>query len=191
MQTRGDAQLAADKELASARSGYDGLPDPVAASSLAAHLNVPQWAWDLIMAGLRSIATMGASVALGAALHGRRTNAAAKVRQPIEVEVVAPRPIAQPRRSQTKPMIALPAPRDGSLEHDSQFLKHTVFRPDPRGEASLKELQRRYVGWCQLREVPVLPPAEFGKQLRSIIDAIGLECEPKQGDMIIHGATVH
>jgi hypothetical protein len=39
--------------------------------------------------------------------------------------------------------------------------------------------------------MPALPPAEFGKQLRSIIDAIGLECEPKQGDMIIHGATVH
>jgi hypothetical protein len=145
------------------------------------------------MATLRSIATMGASVALGAALHRRKAPerpASMTQQTPVDAEIVAPKS-TQSRRQKPKPTLALAPPRNDGLEHVSQFLKHAVFRPDPNGAASLRELQHSYSGWCRSREVAALPPAEFGKQLRSIVDAIGLECEPTQGDVIIRGATIH
>jgi hypothetical protein len=188
----GDAQKAAATELAAAREAYDALPNPRPTASLAAHLNIPDWLWDLLMAGLRSVATMGASIALGAALHGRKQSQGAHENAPApapgELEIAAPTSKTQSRK---RKLPALPPPRDRDLEHVSQFLKQAVFRPDPEGQASLKQLRSSYIGWCQSSKLPLLPPAEFGKQLRSIIDAIGLECEAKHGDMIIHGATIH
>jgi hypothetical protein len=175
-----DAQAAAAAELTDARKAFEALPEPRSMASLAAHLNVPLWAWDLLMAGLRSAATMGASIALGAALHRQR------VQERTEGIVAEPRAIARQTRP-TKLVAALPPPKDENRENVSRFLKQVGLRPDPEGEVSLKGLQRRYLDLC---ETP-LPPAEFGKQMRSIIDAIGLECVPVQGDMIIRGATVH
>ena len=101
-----------------------------------------------------------------------------------------PSPSNRAGRNQSQRWHWRPRAKDGR-EHVSQFLKHAVFRPDPNGAASLRELQHSYSGWCRSREVAALPPAEFGKQLRSIVDAIGLECEPTQGDIIIRGATIH
>jgi hypothetical protein len=36
-----------------------------------------------------------------------------------------------------------------------------------------------------------LPPAQLGQHLRSIVDAIGLECERTEKDVIIRGAALN
>jgi hypothetical protein len=38
--------------------------------------------------------------------------------------------------------------------------------------------------------VDPLPAAELGRQLRSIVDAIGLEREPQGGDIVVRGAAL-
>jgi hypothetical protein len=136
----GNAQLAAANELAAAREAYDALPSPRPGASLAAHLNVPDRLWDLIMAGLRSVATMGASVALGAALHPRKQPRATQqpASGPAPIEITAPKSQRPPCKSVPRTPAALPPPRDPDLEHVSLFLKHAVFRPDPEGQAPLK-----------------------------------------------------
>jgi hypothetical protein len=136
---------------------------------------------------------MGASVALGAALHPRKQPRATQppASGPAPIEITAPKSQRPPCKSVPRTPAALPPPRDPDLEHVSLFLKHAVFRPDPEGQASLKYCATATSGWCQSSELAPLAPAAFGKHLRSIIDAIGLECEAKHGDMIIHGATIH
>jgi hypothetical protein len=36
-----------------------------------------------------------------------------------------------------------------------------------------------------------LPPQELGQQLRSVVEAIGLECERTEKDVIIRGAALN
>ena len=36
-----------------------------------------------------------------------------------------------------------------------------------------------------------LPPAELGTELRAIIDALGLKCEPSGWDVIVYGAATN
>ena len=38
--------------------------------------------------------------------------------------------------------------------------------------------------------VDMLQPAELGQHLRSIVDAIGLECVPVDRDVVIKGAVI-
>ena len=70
-----------------------------------------------------------------------------------------------------------------------EFMMECV-RPDPTGTASLRELHARYLPWCAAKSKEPLPSPTLGRELRAIIDAIGLKCESAQGDVVIRGATI-
>ncbi len=159
-------------DVEGARGALDNIPRVLSASPLPERLGVAPWLWDLIMAGLRAIAVVGGSIAIGMAPHpGRKSGAAASV---------APaHPVSNAR------LEILPPP--DKREHVASFLR-TVLRPEPTGRASLKKLYERYPEWCS--EAERLPAAELGRELRDILDAIGLRCEPKGRDVIVHGAVI-
>jgi hypothetical protein len=120
----------------------------------------------------------GEALAFGLALHPKRAREAEKPATTARTE-----PVREPQQ-------LLIAPAVSPREHVSQFLLAVKFAPDPAGAASLRELHSRYHGWCQSAGVEQLPPAEFGRHLRSIVDAIGLECEPKGRDVLVRGAAL-
>jgi len=43
---------------------------------------------------------------------------------------------------------------------------------------------------CATKSKEPLPSPILGRELRTIIDAIGLQCEPTQGDVVIRGAAL-
>ncbi|HRN87904.1 MAG TPA: hypothetical protein PK271_04820 [Hyphomicrobium sp.] len=161
------AQETANDELANARAALTALPVVRSVSPLSDRLGVTSWAWDLIMAGLRSLAVLGGALAIGLSLNPRRDNREERIAMPESFEVV-------------------PSPFN-RREHVSQFL-HTALRPDPGGRASLRALHGVYRDWCGGAQR--LSPGEFGKELRAIIDALGLKCDVAGNDVVVHGAAI-
>jgi hypothetical protein len=123
----------------------------------------------------------GASLSVGLALHPR-TRAAPAERVP-KTRRVSPTPIADLTKRRAKPELA------DAREHVSEFMMECV-RPDPLGNASLRDLHARYLPWCATKSKEPLPSSVLGRELRTIIDAIGLDCESSHGDVVIHGATI-
>jgi hypothetical protein len=71
----------------------------------------------------------------------------------------------------------------------SEFMMEWVH-PDPAGTASLRELlHARYLPWCESKAKEPLCSSVLGRELRSIVDAIGLKCEPAGDDVIVRGAA--
>jgi hypothetical protein len=81
------------------------------------------------------------------------------------------------------------APPMSPREHVSRFLC-AVLKRDPEGAASLRALQGRYLEWCRAGALDPLPAPELGREMRSLIDAVGLECEPNGRDVVIRGAAL-
>jgi len=160
------AQGAAEAELVAARAAVKLAPAPRSATPLPDRLGIAPWAWDLLMAGLRSLAVVGASIAIGMAAHPRR------------------KPNALTASSETT--LARPV---NKREHVSQFLRSTL-QPNPTASASLRQMHNRYLDWCAEASIDPLPPTELGLELRSIIDAIGLECRSTGKDVIVWGAGI-
>ncbi len=168
-------QEQAARELDAARAALVPLPEPRSVTPLSDRLGIPQWAWQLLLAGLRSLGITGGSLAIGMALHPKR---AAKA----QLEEPSPQKVERPARVQIMPL-----PRLNKREHVAAFLKAVGFQPDPLGRASLRGLHVKYNDWCQGEK---LPAADLGKELRSIIDALGLKCEQSGRDVIVHGAAI-
>jgi hypothetical protein len=74
-------------------------------------------------------------------------------------------------------------------EHVLQFLRFAL-QPNPEACTSLRKLQARYLDWCVSSSIGPLPPSELGPELRSIVDAIGLECRSTWKDVIVQGAAI-
>jgi hypothetical protein len=175
-----DAKRDAESELTAARNALDKLPTLRSATPLADRLNLAAWAWDLIVAGLRSLLVIGGSLAIALALHPKRAA------RPSEAEKPAAREPSEPVREPAPLLITAPVePR----EHVSRFLRAAI-RPDPAGAASLRELHGRYLEWCRSGAVVPLPAADLGRHLRSVVDAIGLEGERQGGDIVVRGAVL-
>jgi hypothetical protein len=64
-----DAKDRAERELSDARAVLGALPPERSTSPLAERLGIASWAWDLILAVLRSIGVMGGSVGLALVVH--------------------------------------------------------------------------------------------------------------------------
>jgi hypothetical protein len=107
---------------------------------------------------------MGGSLAIGMALHPRKTTSAPGP-EPATIEILPPL---------------------SKREHVSHFLR-AVLKPDPSGQASLRRLHARYNDWASDQR---LPPAELGMELRAVIDALGLKCEPSGRDVVVYGAAI-
>jgi hypothetical protein len=175
------AQTTANTELADARTAYAAAKIPGSATALAANLGIEQWQWDLFIAALRSGMIAAGALALGIAIHPSKW---AKPTARAEIPHVE-KTEDGPASSQAMTTVARPLNR---REHVSQFL-HAVIRPDESSGASLRALHGKYSEWCQHRAVDQLPTPALGQELRDIIDAIGLKCEPCDGDIIIRGAS--
>jgi hypothetical protein len=202
-----NAKQAAETELRDARTALATLPADKSSASLAENLGVSRWAWDLLMAGLRGLVIIGGSIAVGLALHPRRKAevrvvaaivavATADPPRRTEVEMVETFKTARPkrptssRRALGSSPLAITARPVNEREHVSHFLR-IVLRPDPVATASLRRLHESYPAWCLAQSIDPLAPAVLGQHLRSIVDAIGLECERKNGDVIIRGAALN
>jgi hypothetical protein len=133
---------------------------------LSESLGIAPWAWQLLLAGLRTLGITGGSLAIGMALHPRRLANVTEAEQPTRIEIIPPL---------------------NKREHVSHFLRATKFRPDPSGQASLRALAARYNDWASDQR---LPPSELGTELRAIIDALGLKCEASGRDVIVYGAAI-
>ena len=166
------SQDKAQQEVEAARIALEAAPLPGELSPLAVKLGIEPWAWDLIMAVLRSFAVMGGSIAVGMAWHPRRKQPVAAV--PIPAVSQAPQILLRPVNKR---------------EHVAKFLQTTI-KPDPVGAASLRDLYDRYLDWCDTLLVDPLPADELGSELRSIVDAIGLECRNRGKDVIVRGAAL-
>ena len=196
-----NAKQAAETELREARTALATLPPDKSTATLADNLGVSRWAWDLFMASLRGLAIIGGSIAVGLALHPRRKVEArvervAPADPPRQNEILETFKSARPkrRRSSTRRALgssplAITARPVNEREHVSHFLR-IALRPDPAATVSLRQLHKSYPAWCQAQSVDPLAPAVLGQHLRSIVDAIGLECERKNGDVIIRGAAL-
>jgi hypothetical protein len=163
------ARSAGQRELGDAREVLASLPKPLSVTPLPDRLGFAPWAWDLIMAVLRSLAVVGASLAIGLAVHPRRRSQATEVAEPQSIEITAT-PV-------------------NKRQHVAQFLSSTL-RPDPAAGASLRELHVRYGEWCARWAVQPLPAGELGEELKSMFGAIGLECKRLEHDVIVEGAAI-
>ena len=74
-------QQQAELDLKEAREALTRLPEPRSVTPLSDRLGIAPWAWDLLLAGLRSLGILGGSLAIGMVLHPRR---------PTEVGAVTP-----------------------------------------------------------------------------------------------------
>ena len=175
------AQSTANAELGAARAAYGAAKIPESATALAANLGIEQWQWDLFIAALRSGMIAAGALALGIAIHPSK-----KAKVVANSPNTEPAPIAATREITSISTLARPINR---REHVSQFLQ-AVIRPDESCGASLRALHSKYPAWCQARAVEQLPAPALGQELRAIIDVIGLECEPRDGDVIIRGASL-
>jgi hypothetical protein len=180
-------QQQAELDLKQAREALARLPEPRSVTPLSDRLGIAPWAWDLVLAGLRSLGILGGSLAIGMVLHSRRPAAAGAVVANAQTEDT-PRKLSagRPRLigSSTSIEILPPRPRN-KREHVSLFLRE-VLKPDPSAQASLRSLHARYNDW---RGDEKLPPAELGKELRAIINALGLKCEQSGRDVVVYGAA--
>ena len=173
------AAAAARNELAAARNVLSNTPRPLSPAPLPARLGIAPWLWDLVMAGLRSVAVVGGSLAIGMSGHAARTS------QPRAESMSASAPV-RPKRKAPKPTPLRAIPPPSSRDHVASFLRSAI-RPDPEGQISLRALHRRYSEWC---EGEGLSATELGRELRAIIDALGLECEEAGRDVMVYGAAI-
>jgi hypothetical protein len=182
-------QQQAELDLKEAREALTRLPEPRSVTPLSDRLGIAPWAWDLLLAGLRSLGILGGSLAIGMVLHPRRptevgavTPNAATADTPRKLRSGRPRLIGD----STSVEILPPRPRN-KREHVALFLRE-LLKPDPSAQASLRSLYARYNDWCGDEK---LPAAELGKELRTIINALGLKCEPSGRDVIVFGAAIN
>lgn len=172
------AKAAAEKELADANADLARLPDPPSANALPDRIGMEAWSWDLLLAGLRTAAVIGGSLAIGLALHPRRQKSDTSRTAAQEIAAARAQRIEAARPSTNA--IEMRAKR----EHVSKFLESTL-QPDPAASISLKALVDLYPGWC--KGTP-LPMSELGDEMQSIFKALGLSCETRGRDILVHGA---
>ena len=156
----GQTQGTANNELTAARAALAAIKMP--------QPGMPQWAYDLLVAALRSGVVMGASLALGMALHPRKATS----REITEGSVEILPPLPMDRR-----------------EHVARFL-NAAIEPATKGGASLRALHAQYQGWCRSHAVPMLPAPELGDELIRVFDALGLKRKRTRDDVIIRGASL-
>lgn len=143
---------AAESELESARSDLAKMPPVFSPAPLSERLSIPSWAWDLVLAGLRSIVVMGASLTIGLALQAKRL-----VKPQAAVSALSPSNVVE----MAKP---------GSV---ALFLSERVAR-EAGGKVKLEDVYRSYVAWCRATSASAVPAARFVKALVAACDKAGV-----------------
>jgi len=157
-----------------ARAELATTPAPPSAAPLADRLGLPPWAFDLLMAGVGSIAANGLAAALLVfSAHGAKSGhvqTQEAVAAPVEVCTPAP---------------AIESPR----EHAARFAIE-CFAPAEGRVASLDDIRARYLDWCQSQSVAALTDAQLGRELAELFRRAGLEINSTGGRHVVIGLAV-
>jgi hypothetical protein len=136
--------------LEAARAALEALPVPRSLAPLPERLGIAPWLWDLLMAGLRSLAVVGGSIAIGMAAHPPRASPPKSA-------------AAAPGGATAGELLPAPTyPPEEPREHVARFL-HSVL---------------------------TLSPAELGRELGIIVNALGLRCVQDGRDVVVYGARL-
>jgi hypothetical protein len=150
-----DAKDRAEQELAAARAALDALPVIVSPSPLAERIGVATWAWDLILATLRSVAVVGASVALALVLHSKRI-------EHCKAEMVdAPREVVTPVAITHRGSVAL-------------YLKETIA-PAEGERVPIADLINGYGEWCAKAGVQPIEKGVLAREIARLFKKAGVE----------------
>lgn len=151
-----DAKDRAERELSDARVAIAVLPIEVSSSPLAKRIGIETWAWDLILAGLRSIAVIGASVALALALHPKRADA---------------KKIAEKAGAREQEIVV------GSV---SRYLIDAL-KPANGERVPVSDLVNGYKIWCEKIGAQPVERAVLVKEIARLFDKAGLETRVENG----------
>jgi hypothetical protein len=151
-----DTKREADSDLAAKQAALNALQTEKITDALADHLGLSHWAYDLIIAGLRSLAVMGGSLAIALAVH----SAAAK--PPIAVPEILP-----PAPPLGVPVIAGPT---GDVK---RFLLACL--PRAKGEeVTASAVYARYQRWCDNQGQSAIKPREFAEKFKAVAERVGI-----------------
>lgn len=188
----------AQREADAAQRALEAMPVAHVEERLSERFGLSGWAWDLLLACLRSIAVMGSSIAVGLALHPEKKEEAVmrEPRQPKSnltpatiIEAKIQGKIVERAKPSEAHQLMLVKRDVNSEEHTAAFLR-AVLRPDPNGDAPLRLVVKRYNPWCAECSEEPLPPAELGRHVRAMLDAAGLECVDDGGEPVIRGVSL-
>lgn len=179
------AKAAAQAELADARQDLKTTPRAALTGSLSAHIGMAPWAWDLILAALRSLGIVGGSIAIGLALHPSRAKAPAeRTQQRAAAEMAQARARSQALETTLQPIVRRrPKSR---RDHVAGFLERTIVQ-SPGSEMSLKALSKVY---REQFSNDALPTQVVARELRALFETMRLKTEFRDGDIIVHGAAI-
>jgi len=156
------------RRVADAKAALAALPPLAPHASLAEVLGLPQWQWDLVIALLRSLAVVGASVMVAHVfrLEGQRSE------QRCASDPVALAPATA--------MLALPPAAEPPGETDTTASRHAArfigarLRHAPGQTVPLAAVHLGYIDWCEReREVPA-PISVIVPALQKVLMGLGV-----------------
>ena len=153
------------------------------------------WAWDLLLAGLRSLLVVGGSLAVGMATVPRRTPLATRVAQaqpdspaqqptPMipkgKITTVGGQkstPLPTPPPTFVSPpranVVPLSAPRRLPEGMVSDFASRRLSK-SPGNEADVKSVYDAYQTWCTTNNKQAMPPEQFIPSFVAYCDSTGV-----------------
>lgn len=173
---------------AAAKAAVTILPPERTATPLADRLRVPEWALDLLIAALRSIAANGLGTALIA--FGAHVRSAAVDRQMSDADtsqcssnVAHPLTAAKTEVASTH---ALPAP---SAQYHAVRFSREMLSPSQH-DTPVSALRPAYVGWCTSKGYAPFPTLEIGRELAKLFARVGIEVVDADGTKLIAGVKI-
>lgn len=164
-----DAKNRAETELAAARAAVEALPPARSIAALPERIGIASWAWDLIIAGLRSVAVVGASIALALALHPKRITENFR-----NSEMLAPEPKA------------IAAPVVGTV---SRYLVERL-KPAEGERTAIADLISGYKIWCDECGFQPIERASLVKEIARLFEKARLETEVVEGKVYALDAQI-
>jgi hypothetical protein len=190
------AQQAANDEWLAAGAALAGAPNVTSATPLPDHIGMAPWAWDLLLAGLRSLVVVAGSLAVGMATVPRKKQPPARLElvaatapvtppapkappvphsAPVEPKRPAPLPIPPPAsvsnpRANVVPLTAKRHLPEGMV---SEFASRRISKSEG-SETALDDIYAAYRQWCETNNKAPLPAARFVPSLTAYCDATGV-----------------
>ena len=174
------SQVAAKAEVDVARTALGNVPRALSLVPLPERLGVAPWLWDLIMAGLRSLAVVGGSIAVGLATHPKKRMTKDLPATPLSKSTTAT--LAKPLSSRKRA-----APKQVTYSSELNARNHAAefgvkcLRADPAFETAIVKMHDRYRSWCEENSYPRLPAPDLARELGSLFSQAGLPVEDRGG----------
>lgn len=186
------AQQAANEEWLAASAALAGAPNVTSATPLPDHIGMAPWAWDLLLAGLRSLVVVAGSLAVGMATVPRKKAppaprlelapkaapvkaapvpqiAPVAAKPPAPLPTTPPAPVLTPRAN----VVPLAAKRHLPEGMVSDFASRRMSKSEG-SETALDDIYAAYKQWCDANSKAPLPAARFVPSLTAYCDATGV-----------------